>query len=525
MTALRNVNRHTTAQSDKARSDQVKNYAGGYVFSAADNDRLTRFLILGTDGGNYYVGEKEITESEVQFLSHLIKKDEASVLSTVVSISDSGRSYRNSAAVFALAMLFVDGENKAATRAAFDKVVRTSTHLFEFAQYIENLGGWGRSKCNAVSDWYENQDADKLAYQLVKYRQRNGWTHRDMLRLSHPKRLDNATAEFALHGSVTNDAPAIIKGYYEMSQASSVNDVISTLNKNKNLPWETIPTKYLNDPEVWKALLLNGQLRGQNAIRNIKRLNNINAFDDMVFAREFADVITDGDNIKKSRLHPINFLNAIVANSEDQRWGWDYRPLRANLNAMVYDALNDGFYESFKYVEPANKRTLLALDVSGSMSYGAVGGFSGSPAQAAAAMAMTIARTEPYYAVMGFATQFKDLKITPKMGLDSVFKRTSNQTFGGTDCSLPMRWAYQNGVEVDTFVIITDNETWFGKEHPFQALEKYRKRSNPDARLAVMAMSDTQFSIADPNDPGSMEFVGMDSNTPRVLTDFSAGRL
>lgn len=111
------------------------------------------------------------------------------------------------------------------------------------------------------------------------------------------------------------------------------------------------------------------------------------------------------------------------------------------------------------------------------------------------------------------------------MRLDSVFKELYNLPFGGTDCSLPMRWAQDNNIEVDTFVVITDNETWAGNIHPFQALQQYRRRVNPDARLAVMAMTPTRFSIADPKDSGSMDFVGMDSNTPKILTDFSAGRI
>ena len=525
MTALRNVNRKVTAQTEKARPDQVKNNAGGFTFTVTDKDRLERFLILGTDGGTYYVTERDITKDSVEFLSKMIATDEELVRQTVLSVSDEGRAYRNSPALFTLALLFADGKDKAATRAIFDKVVRTSTHLFEFAQYIENIGGWGRSKRNAVADWYESKDADKLAYQLVKYRSRAGWTHRDMLRLSHPTRLDNSAAEFALHGNVIEQAPAIMQGYAQMAKASSVEEVVSILSQFKNLPWETIPTQFLNNDEVWKTLFYNGQLRGQNAIRNVGRLNKIGAFNDMVFANDFSNVITNGENIKKSRLHPVNFLNAILANQETDYYSWRYNAGKSNLPARIQDALNDGFYESFKHVEPANKRTLLALDVSASMWGGQTAGFSGVPAQAAAAMAMTIARTEPYYAVMGFSTQFIDLGISSRMRLDSVFKKLDNLPFGGTDCSLPMRWAQDNNIEIDTFVVITDNETWAGLIHPFQALQQYRNRVNPNARLAVMAMTPTRFSIADPKDSGSMDFVGMDSNTPKILTDFSAGRI
>jgi 60 kDa SS-A/Ro ribonucleoprotein len=97
--------------------------------------------------------------------------------------------------------------------------------------------------------------------------------------------------------------------------------------------------------------------------------------------------------------------------------------------------------------------------------------------------------------------------------------------WGGTDCSLPMTWALENRVEVDTFVVITDNETWAGKIHPFQALKQYRKSMGIDAKLAVLGVSATDFSIADSSDRGMMDFCGFDASGPRVLADFSAGRI
>lgn len=521
MTALRSINRKATLQTEQAKPGQVKNNAGGFVFEVSDKSRLERFLILGTDGGTYYSSEPELTKDNVKFVTELIVRDEDLVRNTLVDVSVNGRAYRQSPALFTLALLLVDGKNKAATRAVFNDVARTSTHLFEVAQYIENIGGWGRAKRAAVADWYTDKDASKLAYQLVKYRSRNGWTHRDLLRLSHVQGLDSSLAEFALHGVVTDSASAILHGFAKMQETKSAKGVVKVLEEYPNLPWETIPTQFLNSDEVWKALFHNGQLRGQNAIRNVGRLNKIGAFDDMVFAREFADVITDGKNIKASRLHPINYLNAITANSS-QRY---YLERTSNLPGIINDALNDGFHAAFKYVEPANKRTLLGLDVSSSMTMGNTIGLAATPAEAGAAMAMTIARTEPYYAVMGFSNQFVDLGISPRMTLDSVMRKTNSMSFGGTDCALPMKWALENKVEVDTFVVITDNETWAGRSHPYQALVKYRKQMGIPARLAVIGMASTEFTIADPSDRGTMDFCGFDTNAPRVLTDFSAGRI
>ena len=55
--------------------------------------------------------------------------------------------------------------------------------------------------------------------------------------------------------------------------------------------------------------------------------------------------------------------------------------------------------------------------------------------------------------------------------------------------------------EVDTFVVLTDSETWCGDVHPVQALRDYRRASGIDARLVVVGMASNGFSIADPADP------------------------
>ncbi len=52
------------------------------------------------------------------------------------------------------------------------------------------MRGWGRGLRRAVAGWYTALAPDALAYQTTKYAQRNGWSHRDVLRLAHPKTKD-----------------------------------------------------------------------------------------------------------------------------------------------------------------------------------------------------------------------------------------------------------------------------------------------------------------------------------------------
>ncbi len=77
--------------------------------------------------------------------------------------------------------------------------------------------------------------------------------------------------------------------------------------------------------------------------------------------------------------------------------------------------------------------------------------------------------------------------------------------------------------KIDTFVIITDNETWTGEIHPHQALVEYRQKMGIDAKLVVLAVTPTRFSIADPADAGMLDIAGFSNDVPTLVTEFSRG--
>lgn len=526
--AFLGINNRTTPQTVRSRDDEVQNNEGGFVFQLTPRERLERFLVLGTTGGTFYATQQDITEENFEFLRDAIKQDEQTVLDTVYNVSVNGLAAKQSPTLFTFAMLFVYGEDKRALRTVFDKIIRTSTHLFEFAQYIDNLGGWGPAKRKAVAAWYTDKTPDQLAYQVTKYRNRWTWTHRDILRVSHPVGLDTTIGDFILHGVVKEDSPAQIRGFAEMQAAVSVEEVLTTLNTYPSLPWETIPTQFLTDAGVWKTLFYNKQLSGQALIRNVTRLAKIGAFDDWSFALDVSDAIVDTDMMARTRLHPINYLNAYMAyiygsprKSSYDDWEIE-REMSWQMNGTIVTALHEGFHNSFKFVEPSNKRTVIGLDVSASMGSQA-NGINLSCSEVGVAMAMTIARKEPFYKIHGFSRQFVDLGISATTDLDSAISRTNRLTFGSTDCSLPIEWALQTGAEVDTFIVITDSETYAGRKKPYQALREYRQASGIPARLAVLGVASTGFTIAAKDDPGMADFVGFSADTPKAVAEFSRG--
>lgn len=530
VTALKKY-RNVQNVSTPASNRQVKNNTGGFVFEVSDQSRLERFLILGTDGGTYYVNEEDLTQQNVSWLEGLIRRDWALVLNTVSDVSINGRAYRNSAAIFVLALVLNVGSDEAKAKVVelTPIIARTATHVYELATYIKNLGGWGRSKRRAVAQWFTSKTPDQLAYQAVKYRQRDGWTLKDLMRLSHPVGVGINAGNFILGKPVTwadGPIPEIFDGFEAMQNASSVSAVVAILDNYKNLPWETIPTEFLKSPEVWKKLYYNNQLNGQALIRNIVRLQKNGAFEDASFVNDVAARLSDPDMILRTKLHPMNFLNASIVYSEGKVERDVYNLTRNkswSTNQTIYDALEAGFYASFKNVVPSGKKILVGLDVSGSMSWNVAVGSDLSAAMAGAAMAMIFAKVEPETLVYGFSDSFRDLKISPDMTFSQIKVRTSAMNFGATNMSLPMEFAQKNQTGTETFVVITDNEVNRGN-HPSQTLKKYRQVTGLDARMAVMGMTVTNFSIADPLDRGMLDVVGFDSNAPKVVSDFSGGK-
>jgi 60 kDa SS-A/Ro ribonucleoprotein len=84
-----------------------------------------------------------------------------------------------------------------------------------------------------------------------------------------------------------------------------------------------------------------------------------------------------------------------------------------------------------------------------------------------------------------------------------------------------MTYALKNKIPVDMFVVYTDSETYAGSIHPCQALQQYRQKMGIGAKLAVVGMTSTGFSIADPDDAGMMDVVGFDTNTPSIMNEFA----
>lgn len=511
------IDTRVTPQTSQADPRHVENNAGGFTFTVTPLDQFRRFLILGSEGGTYYVGERELTADNAKNFAGLNVR---AAVDVIAETSLAGRAPKQNPTLFALAYFcsVKDTSDRQYALHAVPKVVRTGTHLFLFVKYLKQFRGWGRAAKRAVAQWYTSKSAEKLAYQMLKYKSREGYTHRDVLRLAHPVATTDEQQglfQWAVGKGTGASVPKIVTDVEHLLAHPTVPNALEAITSG-GMSWEMLPTEVLNSKDVWETLLDTNSV-GYNAIvRQLPRLTTLD-----VSPRKVLDVLGNEDVLLKSRMHPINILNALVTYQSGRsfRGGSSWSP-----NAAYEDALDKAFYTSFGAVEPAYKRTMIALDVSDSMGWANIAGMNLTPAQASAAMALVTASTESDYTITAFSGQMVPVAISPRQRLDDVNRMISRITMGRTDCALPMIHALQNRIEVDTFVVYTDNETWFGSIHPHQALKQYQNKMGINARLVVVAMTPTRFSIADPTDAGMLDIAGFDSATPQLISDFSAGR-
>jgi len=497
--------------------EMAKNNAGGFVFKLSPLKTLERFLILGTEGGTYYAGERKHTDQALGAVRACVDKQPEESLKMLVEISEAGRAVKNTPAIVVLAMLLRHDklEIRRAAAAQVSKVCRIGTHLFELFTALEGRLS-GKVILPAFREWYTGKDKDGLAYQLVKYQQRGGVSHKDVLALAHvnPTKTHFEEILWAQGKKVdTSKASKFIQGFEKAHTAVNVREVVNAIKEN-DLPWETIPTKWLTEPKVWEALL--PRLKYTALQRNLGRLSKLDLLGANSDNQQYVvDVLTDSTLLKKQRIHPLNLLVAWKTYASGAGFRGD---AHWPVNAKVVEALEAAYYTAFAFVEPTGKRYLLGVDVSGSM-HSPMNNSPVTTMEAAVALSSVTYSTEKVCVPMAFSSGFQPLKLKPK-DLDGNIRALDGMSFDSTDCSLPMRYAQSHQIPVDTFIVYTDNETWAGSVHPSQALRNYREAMGVEAKLIVVGMTATEFTIADPKDAGMLDVAGFDTAIPQVIAAF-----
>ena len=369
------IMREPVPQTEALDQRQVQNNAGGFVFAIDDWARLDRFLVLGSDAPTYYQVARTLTRENASCVERCLAADAVRTIARVIEISDAGRAPKNDPAIFVLALGAAHAEAKVRqlALAALPKVCRTATHLFQFVKAARSLGrGWGRSMKTAVTNWYNTKSIDDVAFQAVKYREREGYSHKRLLQTAHP--AADVPARVALYRwmrglAPEGELPTIVQAHLRAMSADIDKKEMLELIKANRLPWEALPTEATMDPDVWAAMLPTLGLTA--LVRNLGNMTRIGVVSALSPAEALVvERLSDRTAIARSRLHPFAILQAMRVYAA----GRSVRGQNAWVPSQpVADALDGAFYKAFANVVPSGKRHLIGLDVSGSMSTSFIG--------------------------------------------------------------------------------------------------------------------------------------------------------
>lgn len=452
LTTVRAARRTATPQTVKSRPDEVKNAAGGYVFSTGDTAQLHRFLTIGTSGGTFYTGDRELTRANAEVLFRELARDGVGTVRHIVEVSKAGRAPKQDYGLFALAAAcspeFADEETRKLALSQVTEVARTGSTLMKFLQYAEQFRGWGRGLRNAVSGWYDDRAIEQVAYQVFKYRNRDDRRHDDVLRQAHPTGNDvdhallynylAATSPTAgsrrkanggaqgwnrqLDGRPQRGTLPVLVDAFETVQnlgkadkwtKAATRETVLLIQGHNGLSWEMLPDAALGEREVWEALFEDG-IPMTALMRQLPRLTRLGMCTGD-FGRKVAAQLVDVERLRKARVHPISVLVAQRTYAKGQGMGSTWTP-----ESVIVNGLDEMFYASYGAVEPANKLIMIALDLSASMTWQHVstaphqvgrnkGKSSTMPLDAremSAAISMVVAATEPEYEITGFTSTY-----------------------------------------------------------------------------------------------------------------------
>lgn len=227
--------------------------------------------------------------------------------------------------------------------------------------------------------------------------------------------------------------------------------------------WETELSAKGNTKEVWEKLIAENKLGYMAALRNLRNIINSGALNiDKIY-----DKLSDKDEVLKSKQLPFRFYSA-------------YKSIKDSVltTNKVTDVLEKAVKHSVENMPKIKGKTVIAIDVSGSMSWGTISKSEMKASDIACLLGVIANFICDETIVCCFDTNIYKYNVPSNCNILSETSRLVVNG-GGTDLTLPLRVLLENNIAVDRIIILSDNEINFRFERTCQHLvNKYRREIN-----------------------------------------------
>ena len=232
--------------------------------------------------------------------------------------------------------------------------------------------------------------------------------------------------------------------------------------------WEVELSTRGNTKEVWEELIDSGKVGYMALLRNLANIIKANPKN----INKVYDTLRNADNVHKSRQLPFRFFSAYKTLEE-----------KGLLTSKIADVLEDAISASVDNMEKIKGKTLIAIDVSGSMSYRISDKSTVRCSDISRLLGCIANRICEDAVIVTFDTSLKEYVHSSRSGILSSTNRMWN-CGGGTNLRLPMMKILKSGEYFDRMIMLSDNEincsfSGFNKTC-MSDVNKYRKTVNPN---------------------------------------------
>ena len=430
-------------------TDKTVNRDGFPAYKMQDKEQLVTAVLTTMFGEPKFYGS---TDEDIFVLATVICGEEPSF---VAKLACYVRNVANMRSVSHVLACIIAHEAHEYTRAVIRNIIVRPDDITEIMACYKQM--YGKPFPNALKREIAEQIQRFDEYALAKYNSRGmSMKLRDVLRITHPTPKDEKTE--ALFRKVLDD----------------------TLETPYT--WETELSEKGNTKEVWDELIASGKVGYMALLRNLRNIVKCGADIAPVLK-----VLSDPERVKKSRQLPFRFFSA-------------YRMLEQEnlMTPEIHRALENALTVSVENLDTVPGRTLIAVDVSGSMGScisrkstvmcseiaGLLGAMSSRICEDAAVC---------YFDCPGGWSCLRGDKgyIVEHYGkYDSILEICRKHIFsgGGTRMDLPMKFALEEDKSAsikpfDRVIYFSDNvcnSSSYGIKTVQSMVDKYRKKYNPD---------------------------------------------
>lgn len=459
---MRSANRLFSPPKTSSKADNVT-HGGAPSFSRPIEEQLLQALLCNTIGDTFYADKKEMLEETKRVHDEALAQAGVVFYASALAYARS-RGFMRTQPIYGLANLAAHSQldphhldalgsgTLSLFEQVFDAVIKTPNDLMDFHAILRSLKGndGGRRVKRVAGAWLARNMTE---YWVIKYgakKDAGAFSLRDLCRIYHPRRARHDLFDYVVHGKLDEHSASLyvhakandgwlrdkqvpreallqLAAFEALKRAKTPDERVRAIAVGR-LPHEVATSFAGRDHAVWKEIV--AQLPVLALVRNLAKIERAGIMKD-VRATIVAKLMSP--TLARAKIFPFQMLTA----------------MEHVTDAEVRDALRIAMETCLAGAETIAGKTLVALDVSGSMSQGNL-------LEKAAIFAIATARRAPGSAMILFNEHARDF---PVSRVDSVMTQAESvPAGGGTDHGAIVGWLQKRGERFDNVVVVTDEQ-------------------------------------------------------------------